>query len=935
MGGISVSSMADLPYYFSVENTATNYAAPPLPVLSSQPLIQPLPDPFYYASDPMNIHGTASTNFSDWEHHRSEILAQIQNYEIGTKPAVDMSNIFASYSGSTLTVRVTNYVSGVAKTCTLTCNVSFPTGGTSPYPVCIGMDSPYGSLDASDFTSRGIAGITYSESQVSTYNNPQNTDPFFQLYGPTQNISNTGQYAAWAWGVSRVIDGLYKLNGVLGTKTIDLTHICVTGCSYAGKLALFSGAMDERIALTVAQESGGGGDTSWRYSHTEPVGTVEDIDDTSYQWFSTSRMQQYSGTEVSYLPVDHHELVALCAPRGVYCTANTGYTWLSNPSAYVCDEAAQKIYATLGIPDRCGFNVDGGHNHCDFPSDQENDLAYMLNKFMMGQTNLSSVLSSNPYGSTVNYSPWTAWWGTTTPIFPQIYLTIPAAATKGDGTLAGQGKVRVSLAPTNIVINLTSSDPSKVIVPASIVISTGQSNAVFDLTVPGDSLLDGDQVVTITADGTNLVTAQANIIIHDTNTATLAVTLPATAYQSSGTLTNAGMVSIGTPVAANVTVFLNISDPQEVIMPGYTVISNGQTSATFNLSLVNTHIIEGPQTVTVSASVPNWTGGSNSMAILNTNPLPDHYSWSVVPSPQFIGAPFPVTITAEDAANNPLDYRLPVTLSALIASGDPGTNTILNSPSAEDSSDDETEYSLGYSFTPNTILHVTGVRSYCGDKVSIWTASGQLLTSQPVTSIDGTWVDTPLPAPLTLYATNTYLVMAHVNAADGWYYWSGDLPTTFPDGTIHEDYWDYGDVFPTQTDPFRWYFVDLRYNKDFVSVPVNPGTTPNFSSGTWSGNVAVLQAATNVMLQASAGNPSLASLSAAFNVIAKPSVVLSPINNSFVISWPISPVGFNLLQSTDLVNWVPDPVTPTPVGGLNIVTNAIGTGSMFYRLSNQ
>ena len=84
------------------------------------------------------------------------------------------------------------------------------------------------------------------------------TDPFYFLYGPDATIANTGQYAAWAWGVSRIIDGLTLVQKDL---PVDLKHICVTGCSYAGKMALFSGAFDERVAVTVAQESGGGGAT--------------------------------------------------------------------------------------------------------------------------------------------------------------------------------------------------------------------------------------------------------------------------------------------------------------------------------------------------------------------------------------------------------------------------------------------------------------------------------------------------------------------------------------------------------------------------------------------------------------------------------------------------------------------------------------------------
>ena len=68
---------------------------------------------------------------------------------------------------------------------------------------------------------------------------------------------------------------------------IDMSHLAVTGCSYAGKMALIAGAFDERIALTIAQESGGGGATSWRVSHDiEAQGTVEDVDDTNYDWWA-------------------------------------------------------------------------------------------------------------------------------------------------------------------------------------------------------------------------------------------------------------------------------------------------------------------------------------------------------------------------------------------------------------------------------------------------------------------------------------------------------------------------------------------------------------------------------------------------------------------------------------------------------------------------
>ena len=116
------------PLVYAVENTGANCAAPPLPAFGNLPLIQLLPDPFAWANG-----SGRSTNFADWKCRRAEIKAQIENYEIGTKPAVDPANIFASYSAGTLTVRVTNIVSGTNRVLTLTCAVSLP-AGSGPFP---------------------------------------------------------------------------------------------------------------------------------------------------------------------------------------------------------------------------------------------------------------------------------------------------------------------------------------------------------------------------------------------------------------------------------------------------------------------------------------------------------------------------------------------------------------------------------------------------------------------------------------------------------------------------------------------------------------------------------------------------------------------------------------------------------------------------------
>ncbi len=382
-----------MPLVYGVENTGADCPKPPLPAFSQLPAITALPDPFAWADGRGRM-----ANYSDWRLRREEIGAQIQNYEIGPKPPRPDS-ITASYSGGVLTVNVT--VNG--KTLTLTSQVVLP-AGPGPFPAVIGMNSPTGSIPSTIFSSRNIAEITYVHNQVTTYGAPSSTDPYYQLY-PSLNSTNTGQYSAWAWGVSRIIDGLELVQNVL---PIDLKHICVTGCSYAGKMALFAGAFDERVALTIAQESGGGGATSWRYSQSEPNGTVEKIDNTNYDWFMNS-MQQFSGSNVSKLPEDHHELMAMVAPRALYVSGNPNYTWLSNPSCYVCSNAAQRVYAALGISDRFGYSIVGGHLHCAVPDTELPEIGAFVDRFLLGLDTVNTAAVADNFGYTIDLPPWITW----------------------------------------------------------------------------------------------------------------------------------------------------------------------------------------------------------------------------------------------------------------------------------------------------------------------------------------------------------------------------------------------------------------------------------------------------------------------------------------------------------------------------------------------
>ncbi|RTQ46577.1 T9SS type A sorting domain-containing protein [Hymenobacter gummosus] len=401
LAGLSLS--AQIPLVYTAENTGAGCTAPALPSFAQLPRVEPLPDPFMRSDN-----SGRSTSFGDWECRRNEIKAEIEHYEIGTKPPRPQ-NITATYAAGTTpnTGTLTVVVTENGQTLTLTSEVVLPAAGTGPFPAVIGMNSATGSIPAAVFTSRNVATIRFNHNQVTTYSNPQLTDPFYRLY-PAQTLANSGQYSAWSWGVSRLIDGLELVQSTL---PINLRRIGVTGCSYAGKMALFAGAFDERIALTIAQESGGGGAPAWRVSET--LGAVEKLGATDYRWFKDD-MQQFQGSNVAKLPHDHHELMAMIAPRALLVTGNTDFEWLANPSAYVSARAAHVVWNTFGIADRFGFYIDGGHGHCAVPATQTPAVEAFVEKFLLGNTAANTNITVHPYPA-LNYQRWYAWWGTPTP----------------------------------------------------------------------------------------------------------------------------------------------------------------------------------------------------------------------------------------------------------------------------------------------------------------------------------------------------------------------------------------------------------------------------------------------------------------------------------------------------------------------------------------
>lgn len=366
-----------IPLCYSVENTGAKYAAPVMPSFDALAVQRELPNPLSWVNGKGQV-----TRFRDWSRRRAEIGNLIQQYEIGEKPTVSRDQLEARMAGDTLVVDV--HVGD--STLTLRSVIMYPSTErpSKGYPLLIGTSMI--SLPGELLATRPLAVMTYHEAQVNRYSHiwkvPGNTDratyPFVHLY---PHLIDNGAYSEWAWGLSRLIDGLQMLGPeVTG---IDTEHIGVTGCSYAGKMALFCGAFDERVALTISQEPGGGGAAAWRTSHT--IEGVEDLDHTDYHWFKESLRELFHDDNVYRLPYDHNQLCAMVFPRALLVLGNPDWKWLADESARQSMESARQVWDYFGVGDRVDVSIVGGHPHCQLPQSQYQLVGDYIDRFLLGK----------------------------------------------------------------------------------------------------------------------------------------------------------------------------------------------------------------------------------------------------------------------------------------------------------------------------------------------------------------------------------------------------------------------------------------------------------------------------------------------------------------------------------------------------------------------
>ena len=167
--------------------------------------------------------------------------------------------------------------------------------------------------------------------------------------GQNRKPDDWGSLRAWAWGASRALDYFAT------DKAVDAKKVGIEGHSRYGKAALVTMAYDSRFAISFVSSSGEGGAKLHRRNAGELVENVASSGE--YHWMAGNFIKYAGPLTPNDLPVDSHELIALCAPRPVFISSgDKGDGWVDVRGMFMAAVGAGPVYRLLGKKD-LGTNV--------------------------------------------------------------------------------------------------------------------------------------------------------------------------------------------------------------------------------------------------------------------------------------------------------------------------------------------------------------------------------------------------------------------------------------------------------------------------------------------------------------------------------------------------------------------------------------------------
>jgi hypothetical protein len=173
--------------------------------------------------------------------------------------------------------------------------------------------------------------------------------------GEPRSPEDWGALRAWGWGLSCLID-YFEANPDSG---VDATKVCITGVSRYGKAALVAAAFDTRVAAAFVASSGAGGAKLFRRDFGEVLENLSSRGE--YHWMCGNFLKygaddgKVGKKTAADLPVDQHQLIALCAPRLCFISygipAKGDPNWVDARGSFMAGVLAGPAYRLLGKKD--------------------------------------------------------------------------------------------------------------------------------------------------------------------------------------------------------------------------------------------------------------------------------------------------------------------------------------------------------------------------------------------------------------------------------------------------------------------------------------------------------------------------------------------------------------------------------------------------------
>ncbi len=161
--------------------------------------------------------------------------------------------------------------------------------------------------------------------------------------GQPRKVDDWGALRAWAWGASRALDYFET------DQSVDAKQVGIEGLSRYGKATIVTMACDRRFAIAFVGSSGEGGVKIHRRNFGEQIENVASAGE--YHWMAGNFLKYAGPLTANDLPVDAHELVALCAPRPVFISCGSPLVegnWVDDKGMFLGGVYAEPVYKLLG-----------------------------------------------------------------------------------------------------------------------------------------------------------------------------------------------------------------------------------------------------------------------------------------------------------------------------------------------------------------------------------------------------------------------------------------------------------------------------------------------------------------------------------------------------------------------------------------------------------